>query len=130
MKMNAIASIGLALTLFATENLAGEEKVSIDFKGGNPEELIKVLEGATGKRPNLIILPQVREISLPPIQLGSVSADQVFQALNHILQGSNEGKPNVAFSQIVDPSLWVLSKAPAGVDPTTGMALPEGVLPQ
>jgi len=57
-------------------------KFDLNFEGGVPQELLAAIATATKERPNVVVHPQCAEAMIPPLQLQSVTAEQVFITLN------------------------------------------------
>ena len=59
-------------------------KFNLDFTGGPPAELVKIIEKATGKPLNAIISDEDAGTKLPPLKMSDVDVAQLFQALEQI----------------------------------------------
>jgi len=58
-----------------------QTQFSIDFHGGSPTELVKVIEKSMGKPINVIINKEDENIEIPPLKMDSVCLSQLFGAL-------------------------------------------------
>src|SRR5438552_3792024 len=62
----------------------------LNFRGGTPDELAAAIGAASGKKPNLLLSPGAEKVTLPGLQLRSVTTAQVFNALNLIIRTERE----------------------------------------
>lgn len=96
-------------------------KFDINFSGGNPAQLLEVIEKTAGERPNAVIHPECAKLDLPPFRLRSVSAYQVFMTLNTL----NQSMSDSGFWQRVpmeEGEVWTL--LPQNKSPGPGAQLP------
>jgi hypothetical protein len=56
-------------------------KFNLDFSGGTPAELVKIIQKEIGKPLNVIIPMEDANIQLPPLKMNEVSTPQLFAAL-------------------------------------------------
>jgi hypothetical protein len=56
---------------------------SLDFPGGTPQALVKMIESASGNPLNAIIPPEYQDTMLPPLKMRSVTVPDLFNALIH-----------------------------------------------
>jgi hypothetical protein len=102
-----------------------EARMEIEFKGGKPEALLAEME-AFGRKPNVIIHPEARNISIPPFSLRGVTPGQIFNALNMLEPGQGPVWQSVVNE---DGEIWTLMpppRMPQAIDPTTGMPIQPG----
>src|SRR5690242_18736391 len=57
-------------------------KFDLDFKGGNPRDLIAAVQKATGKPLNVLIPDEYANATLPELKMKNVNAVQLFRALD------------------------------------------------
>jgi hypothetical protein len=57
-------------------------KFDLDFKGGNPKDLIAAVQRATGKPMNAIIPEEYATMTLPELKMKNVNALELFRALD------------------------------------------------
>jgi hypothetical protein len=57
-------------------------KFDLDFKGGQPKDLIAAVQKATGKPMNAIIPDEYANVTIPELKMKNVNAAQLFRALD------------------------------------------------
>jgi hypothetical protein len=99
-----------------------EGRMEIEFKGGKPEALLAEME-SFGHKPNVIIHPEARNISIPPFSLRGVTPSQIFNALNMLEPGQGPVWQSVINE---DGEIWTLMpppRMPQAIDPLTGLPI-------
>lgn len=82
----------------AVKNPAG--RFNIEFDGGKPELLVRIISTAAGFEPNTVIHPDAQDVEIPPFNLRDVTAGQVFSTVNVLLSPSGEAQ----WTQVKVPS--------------------------
>jgi hypothetical protein len=97
-------------------------RMQIDFKGGQPDDLIAAMKSASGAQPNVIIHQDAARTLIPAFSLRDVTASQVFTALNMI--GEAGESPTWQPVNTQDGEIWTLMPArrqATAIDPLTGL---------
>jgi hypothetical protein len=96
-------------------------KFNLDFPGGTPAQLVKVIEKATGKPLNALIPTEDADVQMPPLKMNDVIVPQLFAALeaasrkqfsifNPNFNSYSEYTGNYGFktadSPVTDTSIW------------------------
>jgi len=95
-------------------------KFDLDFKGGQPQNLIAAIQKATGKPLNVLIPDKYANVTLPELKMKNVTAPQLFRALEqashkteYVKSGNNSYNAfNTAFGfransdNITDDTIW------------------------
>ncbi len=82
-----------------------ESTFDLDFPGGSPAELVKAIEKADGKTPNVIIQPGAEKIVFPKLQLKSVTINRIFDTLNRTKDGNER---SIYCTWTAQNKIWVL----------------------
>jgi len=106
-----------------------EQKFSIKFKGGSPDELVKALRQAMAASirnptgPNVVIASGMHNVLMPAFELENVTLNDVFQTLNSLSDSSKSGQWTLSGS--TEP-IWILNSINPNmglIDPLTGLPL-------
>ena len=81
----------------------------LNFRGGTPDELAAAIGAASGKKPNLLLSPGAEKVTLPGLQLRSVTTAQVFNALNLIIRTERDVVfTSTASSEVGGETIWTM----------------------
>lgn len=86
-----------------------EVRFDLSFPGGSFLDLIRLIHEVTGKPPNVIVGPGARETRLPPFELYSVSADQVFNAIIGLAMSRESELSGMTI--ILRDGIWIIDRA-------------------
>ncbi|AHF94169.1 hypothetical protein OPIT5_07315 [Opitutaceae bacterium TAV5] len=65
------------------------KRYDLEFPGGTPAQLVAAIRKASEGPCNLIIAPDVAELAIPPLSLGSTTTPRLLRSLAQILSSSN-----------------------------------------
>jgi len=57
-------------------------RFDLDFPGGTPEQLVRAIEKASGKLPNVVVPVEHADFQLPPLKMKAVTVPRLFEALS------------------------------------------------
>src|SRR5438552_18785754 len=72
----------LAHAADAEDKAAGNGLFDLSFAGGTPQKLVSEMEKAGGLKLNVLIPPELADARMPPMELRSVTVQDVFDALD------------------------------------------------
>jgi hypothetical protein len=103
----------LAHAAVAEAKVLGSRRFDLSFAGGTPQKLASQMEIASGSKLNVLIPPELADARMPPMELRSVSVQDVFDSLRLLSRdtmlwirtgGSGDENPNLW--------VWVLARQP------------------
>src|SRR5438132_662270 len=101
----------LAHAADAEAKAAGSGQFDLSFAGGTPQKLVSEMERAGGSKLNVLIPPDLADSRIPPMELRSVSVQDVFDSLG-ILWRDSMAWIRTGRSGGEKPNVWVLARAP------------------
>lgn len=119
--MNRLITLGAVLAgilLGSPQSRAADPEFSPDakspfnlsFKGGKPADLLNAISAVSGSRPNALIQPELADVSIPPMELRSVTVPAVFESLNQLSRNSYLWFRESAGSSGGSSPVWILQR--------------------
>jgi len=102
---------GMAHAADAEAKAAGSGLFDLSFAGGTPQKLVSEMERAGGLKLNVLIPPELADTRIPPMELRSVSVQDVFDSLG-ILSRDSMLWIRTGRSGGEKFNVWVLARAP------------------
>src|SRR6516225_8372327 len=79
-------------------------RFDLDFPGGTPQQLVAAIQKAMGRPLNAIIPEDVADTRLPALKMNSVSAQQLFQALEQAVSSPSPTRPAATTFKLPKPA--------------------------